>query len=155
MKSQIAVLLVASACALTTGCVVQEGPGVATYSRESRGQAMQVMQVEIIGLQPVKLKDDSSLLGAGAGALAGGIAGSMIGKGKASMLSAVGGAVAGGLLGNEVGKGATSARGVEIMVRTASGQTWSVVQEDRGERFMIGERVRMLISGDGTRRITR
>ncbi|MEY2599118.1 MAG: hypothetical protein RLZZ142_1377, partial [Verrucomicrobiota bacterium] len=75
--------------------------------------------------------------------------------GKASMLSAVGGAVAGGLLGNEVGKGATSARGVEIMVRTASGQTWSVVQEDRGERFMIGERVRMLISGDGTRRITR
>ena len=78
----------------------------------------------------------------------------MIGKGKASTLAAVGGALAGGLLGNEMEKGIGNRRGLEITVRTRSGQQWAVVQNDHGEGFMIGEWVRMMVDGD-TRIISR
>lgn len=147
MKSKLAVLFVASVCAATPSCV-QEGPGMSSYSSSMRGQAMQVYQVEIVNVRPVVIRGENNIVGIGAGALAGGIAGSMIGKGKASALTAVGGALAGGLLGNEVGKKTTGGRGLEITVRTRSGQQWAVVQNDHGENFYVGEHVRMLVSED-------
>jgi len=109
---------------------------------------MQVFEVEIISVRPVKLQGESSIVGVGAGALGGGIAGSMIGSGKASALAAVGGALVGGLAGDAIERKATTTRGLEIMVRTLSGQTWNIVQKDHGENFQLGERVRMLIDGD-------
>lgn len=115
---------------------------------------MQVFEVVIVSVQPVALRGESSVVGVGAGALAGGIAGSMIGQGRASALTAVGGALAGGLAGDAIERKATSSRGVEIMVRTLSGQTWSIVQKDHGERFQPGEHVRMLVGPQG-RTITR
>jgi outer membrane lipoprotein SlyB len=115
---------------------------------------MQVFEVMIVSVQPVALRGESSVVGVGAGALAGGIAGSMIGQGRASALAAVGGALAGGLAGDAIERNATSSRGVEIMVRTRSGQNWSIVQKDHGERFQPGEYVRMLV-GPAGRTITR
>ncbi len=153
MKAKIAVLIVSAVCVATPGCV-QEGQGLSTYSSSMRGQAMQVYNVQIVAVRPVALRGDTNIVGVGAGALAGGIAGSMIGQGRASALTAVGGALAGGLIGNEVGKKATSGRGLEITVRTRSGQQWAVVQADHGENFMIGEQVRMMV-GDDKRIIAR
>lgn len=153
MNSKFALPLLLAACLPLSSCVTEDY-GPATYSSSMRGQAMQVYIVEIVSIRPVRIKDSNNLVGMGAGALAGGIAGSMIGHGKASTLAAVGGAVAGGMLGNEVGKSATQSRGLEIQVRTASGQEWVVIQENHGEGFMIGERVRMMV-GEGKRYIAR
>jgi len=56
--------------------------------------------------------------------------------------------------GTAIEREATSGTGLEIMVRTRSGQTWSIVQTDHGENFYRGEWVRMLVNGD-KRTITR
>jgi len=129
------------------GCVTEDA-GLPSYPVSSRGQAMQVFEVEIVSVRRVALRGESSIVGVGAGALGGGIAGSMIGHGKTSALTAVGGALIGGLAGDAVERKVTSSTGVEIMVRTRSGQAWSIVQKDQGENFQRGEWVRMLINGD-------
>ena len=129
------------------GCVTEDA-GLPSYPVSSRGQAMQVFDVEIVSVRRVALRGESSIVGVGAGALGGGIAGSMIGHGSTSALTAVGGALIGGLAGDAVERKVTSSTGVEIMVRTRSGQAWSIVQKDHGENFQRGEWVRMLINGD-------
>jgi outer membrane lipoprotein SlyB len=129
------------------GCVTED-TGLPSYPVSSRGQAMQVFDVEIVSVRRVALRGESSIVGVGAGALGGGIAGSMIGHGSTSALTAVGGALIGGLAGDAVERKVTSSTGVEIMVRTRSGQAWSIVQKDHGENFQRGEWVRMLINGD-------
>jgi outer membrane lipoprotein SlyB len=47
----------------------------------------------------------------------------------------------------------TKQPGLEITVRTDNGQTFAVTQADDGERFNIGDRVRILESG-GQARVT-
>lgn len=115
---------------------------------------MQVYEVQIVGVQRVALRGESSIVGVGTGAVAGGLLGSLAGTGKAKTLATVGGAIAGGFAGNAIERKATSGTGLEIMVRTRSGQTWSIVQTDHGENFYRGEWVRMLVNGD-RRTITR
>ena len=141
-------LFLSSVSLCLSGCVT-ESSDLPSYPVSARGQAMQVFEVVIVSVTPVALRGESSVVGVGAGALAGGIAGSMIGQGRASALTAVGGALAGGLAGDAIERKATSARGVEIMVRTMSGQSWSIVQKDHGERFQPGEHVRMLVGPQG------
>ncbi len=130
-----------------SGCVTED-PSLPSYPSAMRGQAMQVYEVQILSAHRVALRGESSGLGVATGAVAGGVLGSMIGQGKASALAAVGGAIAGGFAGNAVERNATSGAGLEITVRTRSGQTWSVVQTDHGEGFYPGEWVRMMVGND-------
>jgi outer membrane lipoprotein SlyB len=146
-KRMAFLLLTAGVLTLLPGCATEDYGG-SSYPMSARNQAMQVFEVQVISVRPVKLQGESSIVGVGAGALGGGIAGSMIGSGKASALAAVGGALVGGLAGDAIERKATTTRGLEIMVRTLSGQTWNIVQKDHGENFQLGERVRMLINGD-------
>ena len=148
LRSTALPLAVAAGTALFLPGCVTEDQGLASYPASARGRAMQVFEVEIVSVRRVALRGESSIVGVGAGALTGGIAGSMIGHGKTSALTAVGGALVGGLAGDAIERKATSSTGIEIMVRTLSGQTWSIVQKDHGENFQSGERVRMLIDGD-------
>jgi outer membrane lipoprotein SlyB len=83
----------------------------------------------------------------------GGIAGSTVGGGRGASVAAVLGAVAGGLAGSAIEEGATREQGVEVTVRLDNGQYLAVVQEDQGEHFMPGQRVRILRDG-GTTRVT-
>lgn len=129
-----------------SGC--ETYPGGDSYPRSMRGQAMEVNRVQILSVRPVVLRGDSSLVGVGAGAVAGGLAGSMIGHGKASGLAAVGGALAGGLVGSAAERKITTRNGVEIVVRMQSGREYMVVQPDRGEGFRPGEWVRLMSGGD-------
>lgn len=133
-----------------SGCVMDHG-GLDTYSTSMRGQALQVHRVQVVSVRYVALQGESSVVGVGAGAIAGGIAGSFIGKGRSQALGAVGGALAGGLLGDAAERGMTRRRGVEITVRTQSGEEYAVIQSDRGEHFQPGEWVRLLV--DHQRRI--
>ena len=133
-----------------SGCVMDQG-GLDTYSTSMRGQAMQVYRVQVVHVRYVALRGESSVVGVGAGAIAGGIAGSYIGKGRSQALGALGGALVGGMLGDAAEKGMTRQRGVEITVRTQGGEEYAVVQTDRGENFQPGEWVRLMV--DHQRRI--
>ena len=102
----------------------------------------------------VKLEGTKSQVGTVAGGAVGGIAGSGVGGGRGSAVAAVLGAVAGGMAGAAIEEGVTRSQGVEVTVRLDGGRYMAVVQQDAGENFRPGERVRLVQDG-GTMRVTR
>jgi outer membrane lipoprotein SlyB len=137
---------------LVAGCA--SGRGGDDYER---GEARRVYDVQIGVVEyvrAVKLEGTESGIGAAAGGAIGGIAGSTAGKGRGSAIGAVLGAVVGGMAGAAAEEGSTRKAGVEITLRLESGRTIAVVQEDHDEKFMVGERVRLLES-DGQARVSR
>jgi len=121
----------------------------------SRSEARTVQQVEygvIEQLRPVKIEGTKTPIGSGAGAIAGGIAGSSIGGNTTSKVMAVIGAVAGGIAGAAIEEGVTRTQGVEITVKMENGRTIAIVQAlSPNEKFSVGERVRVIYSGNNTR----
>jgi outer membrane lipoprotein SlyB len=102
----------------------------------------------------VKIEGTKTPIGAGAGAVVGGVAGSAVGGGRGSIITAVIGAVAGGLLGAASEEGLTRTQGVEITVREDDGTMRAYVQAvAENEIFRVGERVRIM-SVNGTSRVS-
>ena len=148
------VLLVASftAVALALGGCQSSLTGD-TYSRDEARQVQTVRMGTIESLRPVKIEGTKTPVGAGAGAVVGGIGGSTIGHGRGSAVAAVIGAVAGGLLGAAAEEGMTRTQGVEITVREDDGSMRAYVQEVQpNEIFRVGERVRIM-TVNGTSRV--
>ena len=148
------VLLVASftmAALALTGC--QSSLTGDSYSRDEARTVQTVRMGTIESLHPVKIEGTKTPIGAGAGAVVGGVAGSTVGGGRGSIVAAVIGAVAGGLLGSLTEEGLTRAQGVEITVREDDGSMRAYVQEvQENEIFRVGERVRIM-SVNGTSRV--
>lgn len=144
--------LAASLVALVaTGCA--SGLGGGTYARGEARRAMVVQYGTVEAVRPVLLEGTKTPVGTVAGAAVGGIAGSGVGGGRGQAAATVLGAVAGGMLGSAVEEGVTRRQGVEVTVRLENGQHLAVVQEDEGEAFRPGERVRVLRDA-GTTRVT-
>lgn len=137
--------------ALLAGCA--SGLGSGDYERREARRVQEVKMGVVESVRAVKLEGTESGVGALSGAAVGGIAGSNVGGGKGSAIGAVLGAVAGGVAGKAIEESTTRKPGIEITVRLDSGRTVAVVQEDTGETFNRGDRVRMLESG-GQARIT-
>ena len=150
MKKYLVVLLVSFVTALS-GCASDLSGD--TYSRSEARRAQQVEYGEIITLRPVQIEGTKSPVGAGAGAVVGGIGGSTLGGGKGSSIMAVIGAVAGGMAGAAVEEGVTRSQGVEITVKLDSGRTVAIVQGlSPHEKFVVGDQVHVLTS-HGTSRV--
>ena len=147
-------LLTASLVALTLtlgGCVSNLSGD--SYSRDEARKVQTVRLGTIEMLRPVKIEGTKTPIGAGAGAVVGGIGGSTIGGGRGSAVAAVIGAVAGGLLGAMTEEGLTRTQGVEITVREDDGTLRAYVQQvQENEIFRVGERVRIM-TVDGTSRV--
>jgi outer membrane lipoprotein SlyB len=137
--------------AVLAGCA--SGLGSGDYERKEARRVQEVKMGVVDSVRNVNLGGTDSGVGTVAGGVVGGIAGSNVGGGKGSAIGAVLGAVAGGVAGKAVEEVSTRKQGIEITVRLDSGRTIAVVQEDTGEKFSPGERVRVLESG-GQARIT-
>ncbi|AEB57528.1 17 kDa surface antigen [Ectopseudomonas mendocina] len=125
-----------------------------TYSRDEARAVQTVRMGTIESLRPVKIEGTKTPIGAGAGAVVGGIGGSGLGGGRGSAVMAVVGAVAGGLLGAAAEEGLTRTQGVEITVREDDGTMRAYVQEvEPNQVFRVGERVRIM-TVNGTSRVT-
>ncbi len=146
------VLWIALIPALLVGCA--SGRGGDDYERTEARRVYEVKMGTIESIRSVKLEGTDSGVGAVAGGAVGGIAGSTVGKGKGSAIGAVLGAVVGGLAGAAGEEAVTRKQGLEIIVRIDYGRTIAIVQEDKGEQFAVGDRVRILESG-GQARVTR
>lgn len=138
--------------AVLAGCA--SGRGGDDYERSEARRVYDVKMGVVESVRTVKLEGTESGIGAAAGGAIGGIAGSTTGRGKGSAVGAVIGAVVGGLAGAATEEVGTRKTGVEVIVRLDSGRTIALVQEDHGEKFQPGERVRILESG-GQARVTR
>jgi outer membrane lipoprotein SlyB len=149
------VLLAASITAVSltlTGC--QSSLTGDSYSRDEARAVQTVRMGTISALRPVKIEGGKTPIGAGAGAIIGGVGGSSVGGGKGSIVMAVIGAVAGGLAGAAAEEGLTRTQGVEITVREDDGSMRAYVQEvQANEIFRVGERVRIM-SVNGTSRVS-
>ncbi len=131
------------------GCA--SGLGGGTYERAEARRAMTVQYGSVEAVRYVRLEGTRSPVGPVAGAAVGGIAGSGVGGGRGQGIATVIGAVAGGMAGAAIEEGVTRSRGVEVTVRLENSQVLAVVQEDGGEGFRPGERVRVLRDGATTR----
>jgi len=143
-------LLILPLCLFVVACA--SNPSATTYSRD---QALSVQQVQfgtIVSVRQVQIEGTKSGVGAAAGTVIGGVAGSGIGDGRGSAIAAVVGGVAGGLIGDKVENTATKKAGLELTVQLDGGGIISVVQQAE-EYFQAGDRVRLLTSG-GTARIS-
>lgn len=127
-----------------------------SYSRTEARRVMNVRYAVVEEVRPVKLEGTKTAVGPVAGAAVGGVAGSSVGQGKGAAVAAVIGAVAGGLAGAAIEEGTTRKPGVEITLRMENNPNSliAVVQEDSGENFQVGERVRVVEDG-GTTRVAR
>ena len=151
MKNILIPLLLVSATGLA-GCA--SNLSGESYSRSEARTLQQVDYGTIEQLRPVQIEGTKTPIGAGAGAIAGGVAGSGVGSGKGRSVMAVIGAVAGGLAGAAVEEGVTRTQGVEITVNMNSGKSVAIVQKlSPNERFHVGDRVRVISSGQ-TARVT-
>ena len=144
-----ALAAVLAASILVTGCA----PSVSGESYR-RGETMRAQTVElgvIESTRPVQIEGTNTGVGTVGGAALGGVAGSTIGAGRGSVAGAIGGAILGGLAGNAIEREGTKRNGVEVTVRLDSGRMVAIVQEETGEGFRPGDRVRVLSDGYTTR----
>lgn len=147
---RIANLVIALLASVTVaGCATGLGGG--DYERAEARRVINVRMGIVESVRPVKLEGTKSPVGTLGGAAVGGIAGSTIGQGKGAAIGAVLGAVAGGLAGSAAEEGITRKQGIEVTVKMDNGEMLAVVQEDGGEKFMPGERIRLLQDGRTTR----
>ena len=137
------------AAVTVVGCA--SGQGAGDYQRTETRRVMSVRMGVVESVRHVKLEGTKSPVGTLGGAAAGGIAGSTVGSGKGSAIGAVVGAVVGGLAGAAAEEGITRAQGVEVTLKMDNGEMLAVTQEDGGENFQPGERVRLLQDGRTTR----
>ncbi len=153
-RGMLAGALVAAA-ALLAGCAAPSTAGH-TYTASEARRPMQVQTGVIQAIREVQLeRDQPTNVGAGAGAVVGGVAGSNVGGGKGSIIAGVLGAVAGGVLGSHAEQSLSNKTALEITVRTDSGNTFAVVQEAGGEQFSPGQRVRIITDpARGTTRVS-
>jgi outer membrane lipoprotein SlyB len=143
-------LTVALLAAVTVaGCA--SGLGGGDYERAEARRVMNVRMGVIESVRLVKLEGTKSPVGTLGGAAVGGIAGSTVGGGKGSAIAAVVGAVVGGIAGSAAEEGITRKQGVEVTVKMDNGEMLAIIQEDGGEGFKPGERVRLLQDGRTTR----
>lgn len=145
-------LLILLIPALLAGCASGRGGG--DYERGEARRAYEVKMGVIEQIRTVRLEGTQTGVGVAAGGVIGGVAGSGLGGGRGEVIGAVLGAVAGGLAGAAAEEAITRRTGLELTVRLDSGRTIAVVQEDDGEKFAVGDRVRVLESA-GQVRITR
>ena len=135
-----------------TGCVSSNAGDV--YSRAETRSAQAVKMGTVESVRAVRIEGTKSPVGTVAGGAVGGIAGHGVGGGSGQKIATVVGAVVGGIAGSAAEELATRKPGVEITVTLDNGNTIAVVQEQSGENFVPGERVRVMSLG-GTYRVSR
>lgn len=151
MRKPVLLVVSFAAMALLGGCASSLTGD--TYSRDEARAVQTVRMGTIESLRPVKIEGTKTPIGAGAGAVIGGVGASGIGGGRGSAVAAVIGAVAGGLLGAMTEEGLTRTQGVEITVREDDGTLRAYVQQvQENQIFRVGQRVRIM-TVDGTSRV--
>jgi len=132
-----------------TACASSNSGSV--YSRDEARRVQTVKTGVVESIRMVKLEGTKSPVGTAAGAVVGGVAGSTVGDGPGQAIATVIGAVVGGIVGAVAEEGITRKDALEITVKLDSGPLLAIVQEDNGEKFSPGEKVRLLESGGNTR----
>ena len=140
------------AIALALGACATSDPNVVPVYGAQR--MSHVYDATVLSVRPVTIDGSQSGVGAGAGAIVGGIAGSAVGGGNGAAIATVLGAVVGGVAGNAIERDSTRQNGVEIIVQMRDGQRRAVVQGVTSDAWAPGDPVIVIVTG-GNARIAR
>lgn len=152
LKSYLKIVTAAFFGLWLTGCVT--GLKGDTYTQDDARREQTVRYAVVEDVRMVIIEGKQSGVGAAAGGIVGGIAGSsVVGGSKGSDIASVAGALVGGILGNKAEEAGSRKQGVELVVRLEdSNKVIAVVQEhDEQELFHPGDRVRLLTVSGQTR----
>lgn len=158
MPSQRLAALVLSAIMLASlpvlsGCAPRVGGS--DFSVGETRQSNTIYHATVTSVHQVTINSNSDTrqgVGGVLGAVAGGVVGSTIGHGSGRTLATLGGALLGGALGVGVGGATAQQSGQEISVRYDNGSEESIVQGSDPVIY-AGQRVRVLVNADGSRRV--
>lgn len=137
-----AIVFAAVSTALFSGCTTSANSGV-VFGRDETLHAQNVLEGTVTDVRYGKIEGTKSGAGTLAGGAMGAVVGNLFGGGKGNTIATVGGAVAGALAGAGAEENLTSKNGIQITVRLDNGQTVVIVQE-ADVTFQPGERVRVL-----------
>ncbi len=146
-------VLMTAALPVLPGC----GPhlGGYDYNASEARQSHSVYHATAVTVQEVNINSNSSsrqTAGGLIGAIAGGVIGSTIGSGSGRTLATVGGALLGGAAGVGAGDLASRQTGLQITVRYDNGSEEVIVQ-GKDPYIAPGQRVRIIVGADGSRRV--
>lgn len=138
-------------CILLTGCGNSD-----IYSGDviSGNQARSVRAVTygtLISVRPVRVQTNENSdgsFGALGGAVLGGVLGNTVGNGSGRALAIATGAVLGGVVGEKAENKLSQANAVELEIKKDDGSTIAVVQTLSTTQFTVGQRVRIVGSGN-------
>jgi outer membrane lipoprotein SlyB len=147
LRTSLALALAATLAACTT-----TSPDV--VSRNESQRLATVVDGVVLSTRPVVVEGNQSGVGATAGGVIGGIAGSSVGGRREQAAVGVIGAVAGAVLGNAVERFGTREEAIEVLVQLKNGERRSVVQAKAGENFNPGDSV-IIVNTGGKVRVTR
>lgn len=150
--SKILILLL-SAPFILAACASDKGGDV--YSRDQVRQVQHFKVGTVESVHKVRIEGTQTPVGATAGTIVGGIAGSGASGGKTGEVAAVLGAVVGGMVGAAAEEGYTREDGIEMAIKLEDGEYISVVQQiSKTEEIKAGDKVRV-IESDGVTRVTK
>lgn len=139
----VAVFAVLTGCSTTSPDVINPGDAQ---------RLSQVADAVVLSVRPVTVEGNQSGLGGTAGAVVGGLGGSMAsGHNRTSAAAAVVGALAGGVLGNAAERFGTRESAVEILLRMSNGERRAIVQAQGSEGVKPGDAVILVTAGGKTR----
>jgi len=143
-------MLIAVVSVVLAGC--ESNPNSASVYNSRQAQSEQTVRFGVVeSVRNVTIDNGASGVGTVAGGALGAIAASsVIGSGNGSLAAGIGGALAGGVVGNQVDSRMARRPGLEITVRLDSGELRAITQ-GADESFRVGDRVRLLSSGNTTR----
>lgn len=141
------IALLLSGCARNISSDVYSESHVGEASRTFRGVVVSVRQVQVA---PEKLEDN--VIGAGAGALGGGIAASHIGGGTGRLAATAAGALAGGIAGAYAEQMLKTQNALEYTVELRNGEMRTIVQGP-SPAFSAGQPVLVIVSHKGRSRV--
>jgi outer membrane lipoprotein SlyB len=126
---------------ILTGCAKKYSPD--EYSPGGMQQANKADRAVVINVRSVDVNDPSLGLGTAAGAAAGGLAASQIGKGSGNGLAVLGGVLIGGAIGAAVDRDAKSTTAFEYVMEKSSGELITLAQK-QDVAFQPGQHVLIL-----------
>lgn len=143
-----AIALSVSACGRTINSNEYHSAAVGEVAHTYKGTIDSARQVTVTEHERLQ-ENQAGIVG---GALAGGVLGHQVGKGKGNVAATVAGALAGGAAGAYAERALGTQQGYEYTVRLEDGRYLTVVQ-GLDNRFNIGQKVKVIVSHKGRSRI--
>ena len=146
---KIALILAIPALMLMSACAADIGAN--QYDSASVGSVTKALKGTVISVRSITVRDSNKSGGTAIGAIAGGIAGSQIGKGNtAALIGGTAGALLGGAAGNLAQGSLSSQGGYEYVVQLDNGGIITVTQGN--DVLLANGRRCMVLYGNGSSR---